>query len=154
LKIHREGTESRILPGVSVSLSFDFRLLAADSKMKTISLFSRMLVTGLFFAIGIGGIVSAGGWLKGWDSARQFSDGLFIAGALVFLIGLFIVLGGFTSRANFGIVYSQSAGDMPIFERTKQNVTEMLRGYRALAMCSITGGALALFSILVYQIFG
>ena len=113
-----------------------------------------MLGAGLLLAAAIGALVSAIGWLTGWNAARQFSDGLFVAGALVMILGAMAIVGGFTLRADFGVIYSQSAGDMSLFERTKQTVAEMVKGYRAVALGVIVGGWLILLSILVDQLFG
>lgn len=122
--------------------------------MKPMTLFLQMLWVGLLLALGIGAIVSLIGWLTGWMTARQFSDGLFLSAAVIVILGFLAIVGGITSRADFGIVYSQSAGDMSASERTRQMMTEIVRGYRVLVMSAIIGTFLVFFSILVYQIFG
>jgi hypothetical protein len=123
--------------------------------MKSITIFMQMLLTGFLIAAGLSGVISLIGWLAGgWASVRQFSDGLFISGAVVIILGIVSIVGGFTARADFGMVYSQSAGDMSSIERTRLMMADMIRGYRVVTMAAIIGGLLVIFSILIYQIFG
>ena len=45
-----------------------------------------------------------------WSNPVKFSNAFFTAGAILIILGLFSVAGGFMQRANFNITYSESAG--------------------------------------------
>jgi hypothetical protein len=110
----------------------------------------RMLGAGILAALCIGAGVTLYGWLRGWQTATQFSNGMFVSGAAVIILGVLTIVGGFTSRGNFAIMYSQSAGDAS----AKQMMVELLRGYNALIFSAITGITLVGLSILIYSLFG
>jgi len=114
----------------------------------------RMLTTGILAALGIGAVVALYGWLRGWQTAVQFSNGMFVAGAAVIILGGLAVVGGFTSRGNFAITYSQSVSAASGPERTKQMLVEILRGYNVLVFSVIAGITLIGLSILIYNLFG
>jgi hypothetical protein len=122
--------------------------------MRLITFFLQMLLVGFLIAAGLAGIISLIGWLAGWATARQYSDGLFLSGSVVIVAGIIAIVGGFTARTDFGMLYGQSAGNMSGFERTRGMMMEMIRGYRVLAMATIIGAALILISIVTYQLFG
>lgn len=109
---------------------------------------------GLLIALLIATGVALYGWLRGWQTATEYSNGMFISGSIVIILGVLAVAGGFTSRGNFGITYSQSAGDASIPDRTRQMIVDLLRGYNALAVSAVSGSALIGLSILIYNIFG
>jgi hypothetical protein len=113
-----------------------------------------MLSVGLLTALCISAGVGLYGWLRGWQTAVEFSNGMFIAGAGVILLGGLAIAGGFTSRGNFAIPYSRSASEASGPERTKQMMVEILRGYNALVFSSIAGVTLIGLSILIYTLFG
>ena len=113
-----------------------------------------MLGAGILAALCIGAGVVLYGWLRGWRTATQFSNGFFVSSAAVIILGVLTIVGGFTSRGNFAITYSQSAGDASGPERTKQMMVELLRGYNALIFSAITGITLVGLSILIYNLFG
>jgi hypothetical protein len=69
-------------------------------------------------------------------------------------LGGLTVVGGFTSRGNFAITYSQSASEASGAERTKQMMMEILRGYNALVFTVIAGITLIGLAILIYNLFG
>jgi hypothetical protein len=114
----------------------------------------RMLGAGIFAAISIGTGVALYGWLRGWETTTQFSNGMFVSGAAVIILGVLTIAGGFTSRGNFAITYSQSAGDSSGPDRAKQMILDILRGYNALVFSAITGTTLIVLSILIYNLFG
>jgi len=86
-----------------------------------------------------------------WDTATQFSDGFFFAGAILVALGLLSLLGGFAQRADFKIIYSQSAGDASLAERTKQMVNDIRQGQGMLILLVGAGLLLILISILIGQ---
>jgi hypothetical protein len=89
----------------------------------------RLLATTLIFAIIIGAIVACIGWLLRWHSTTQFSNAMFWSGAILIGFGLLSVMGGYLNRSSFGVLYSQSAGDMSMRERTQRWVTDATQGY-------------------------
>ena len=120
----------------------------------TSRLFRQILGAGMFAALCIGLGVALYGWLRGWQTATHYSNGLFVAGSAVIILGVLIIVGGFTSRGNFAMTYSQSVSDASTPDRTQQTIVDLLRGYNALAISAIAGIALIGLSILVYKIFG
>jgi hypothetical protein len=111
--------------------------------------FVRLFGTSALIAILIGLVVLGIGWLRGWHTPIQFSNGFFTAGALTVVIGLFSVMGGFSMRSDFKMLYSQSASDMSISDRTKLWVADITQGYGALILLSLTGMYLIGLAILV-----
>jgi putative Mn2+ efflux pump MntP len=93
------------------------------------------------------------GWTLKWNSNTQYSNGFFIAGTLLIVLGLLSVIGGFSLRADRFVVYSQSAGDMNTFERSKRWITDMVQSYNAFSILLLTGLYLIAFAILIPNIF-
>ncbi len=94
------------------------------------------------------------GFLSGWRSALQFSNGFFVTGAVVIILGLLAVWGGFTARGDFAITYAQSVSDMSQAERVRLWMLDSLRGYGALFVATLCGALLILLSILVHRLLG
>jgi len=115
--------------------------------------FLRMVGLTLLLALAIGAIVGCIGWLAGWKTGTQFSNGLFLPGALVIVAGLFSVMGGWGMRSDFRVVYSQSAGDMSVGERTKRWMADINQGYGAFVSLLLTGGFLVALAVLVGMIY-
>lgn len=93
------------------------------------------------------------GWLAGLRTATQFSNTFFVTGAILIILGLLSVAGGFMQRANFNIVYSQSAGDAPLVGRTKQMMADIQQGYGMLILLEASGVLFVAISILIGQLF-
>jgi len=113
----------------------------------------HMLVIIPAITIIVGGLTALIGWLAGWHTTIQFSNGLFVAGSAVGLLGLLAVLGTYRARASFGIQYSQSTSDMNLSERAKLWVKDINQGYNALIVGVVSGVLLIGFAILVDKIF-
>ncbi len=94
------------------------------------------------------------GWIAGWKTSLQYSNGYFITGAAVILLGMLSVIGNYQIRSNFGVQYSQSSGSMNLSERTRLWVADLRQGYNALIVCAISGGLLIGLAVLVDKIFG
>jgi hypothetical protein len=109
----------------------------------------RLAGTAALIAIIAGGSVLGIGWLRGWQTAIQFSNGFFAAGAIVLVLGFATVSGGFRMRSDFGVLYSQSAGDMSLSDRTKLWVADITQGYGALILLTFAGLLLIGVAILV-----
>ena len=115
--------------------------------------FLRLLGKTLFVAFGIGVLACGIGWALGWRTGAQFSNALFWPGCILIIIGILSVMGGYGMRSNFGTLYSQSAGDMSVSERTQRWVADMSQGYGAFIVLFLIGGFLIGLSILVGTIF-
>lgn len=100
-------------------------------------------------ALAVGAVAAIIGWILGWNSPRQFSDGLFWAGAVLMVLGLLSVLGGYGLRSNYGLQYGETAGVMSLAERTRRWATDVIQGYTALLYLVLSGGVLVGLSILV-----
>ena len=113
----------------------------------------QLLGRTFLISLGIGSVVLVIGWLSKWASATQFSDGFFWAGAILITIGSMSVVGGSRMRADGSILYSQSAGDMNTFERSKIWVSDTMQGYGAFTFLLLIGSYLMLFAILAANLF-
>lgn len=113
----------------------------------------RSLVKSLIISGVISALLGAAGLLLSWKTAVQFSNGFFWAGALLVIFGTLSIFGGYSMRSNFGVVYSQSAGDANILERTKQWIADTEHSYSFYALLLISGAILMLLSVLIDLIF-
>ena len=114
----------------------------------------RLFMVTFLLALAIGILVSAIGWLSGWGTFTQFSNGLFITGGLIVVIGLFSTLGGYDKRSDSFLSYAQSAGDMNLEERSRRMVTDMMQEYRAIVFLTLIGGFLIAMAIFVGSFLG
>jgi hypothetical protein len=121
---------------------------------KTVLRTLRRLSLGVLAALCIGAGIALYGWLRGWQTATQFSNALFVSGSAVIILGVLAIVGGFTSRGDFAITYSQSAGDASLPERTKQMMLDLLQGYNVLGFSGMIGVTLIGLSIFIYDVFG
>lgn len=115
---------------------------------------ARLLVVSLSIVMILGAAISLIGWITGWGASIQYCNGLFIAGAVLIVLGTLSVVGTYGQRASFGVQYSQSSGDMNLHERTSRWVSDITQGFNALIIGYISGGSLILVSILVDRVFG
>ena len=65
------------------------------------------------------------GFFLGWDQPVQYSNGFFIAGAIVVVLGFYSVAGGFAQRANFGMTYAESASQANIAARNQRTAADI-----------------------------
>lgn len=113
-----------------------------------------IFATGAVMAIVTALLTALLGLILGWQLAVQYSNGMFIAGSMVVILGVAAVWGGFTARGSFAITYAQSVSDMSIAERGKLWMLDSLRGYNAVVVSAISGLLLIGLSILIYSLFG
>jgi len=115
------------------------------------------LIHSLVKSLIICGIVSillvVMGLLLKWKSTIQFSNAFFWAGAILVIFGVLSIFGGYGMRSNFGVIYSQSAGDMNIVERTKQWIADTEQSYSIYILLLFSGVVLMLLSVLIGEIF-
>ena len=117
------------------------------------SLTRQMLIIIPIITFVIGSAVALIGWISGWQKSTQFSNGFFISGSAVGLLGLLTVLGGYRARSSFDIQFSQSTSDMNLSERTKLWINDLNQGYNALIVCIASGALLIGLAILVDKLF-
>jgi hypothetical protein len=125
----------------------------AGNKERIMIRILRLLAITFIVACAIGLVVASIGWLLHWNTTTQFSNGFFGAGAILIVLGLLSVLGGFGMRSDFKMLYSQSAGDMNTLERSKRWMADMTQGYGLFLFLLIPGVFLIGVSILVSNIF-
>ena len=114
----------------------------------------QMFVTGITCVPILGILVLLVGWIVGWHTATEFSNGMFVTGSAIIIFGLLSVWGGFTSRGSFAITYAQSTGDMSLAERAKLWTIDSLRGYNVIVVTTIIGLIMIGLAILIYNLFG
>ena len=114
----------------------------------------RVIAAGLAAGLAFGLVVGLFGWVSGWRSALEFSNGLFVAGSAIIIFGMLSAWGGFTSRGNFALTYTQTASDMSLAERAKWTAIEVMRGYNVVGTATVMGLALIALSVLTYTLFG
>ena len=85
---------------------------------------------------------------NGWETV-EYSNGMFIGGAVAIALAILSSFGSWGNRADFKQMYSQSAGDMSLADRSKLWVQDMTRGYNALLLMSIVGALLIGLSVLI-----
>jgi hypothetical protein len=117
------------------------------------SLRVRLPLTALGISLATVLIVTIIGLVKAW-ALVDFSNALFISGAVAITLAILSSFGGWGNRADFGQIYSQSAGDMSLAERSRLWVQDMTRGYNAVLLLSLVGALLIGLSILVGSFIG
>jgi ribose 1,5-bisphosphokinase PhnN len=65
------------------------------------------------------------------------------------IIGVVSVLGESKTRSDFKTIYSQSAGDASLADRTRQMMKDIRQGYGTLLLFAITAALLILISVLI-----
>jgi hypothetical protein len=112
------------------------------------SLWIRLPLTALGISALAALIVLVIGLINGWDPV-DYSNGMFIGGAVAIAFAILSSFGSWSNRADFKQIYSQSAGDMSLDERGRLWVQDMTRGYNAFLLMSIVGVLLIGLSILI-----
>ena len=97
-------------------------------------------------------IVVAIGLFSQWNTPVQYSNGFFIAGVLVIVIGVFSIAGGFEQRANFPIIYAESAGQASIAERAQRMMADINQRYGMLVLLAGAGILLIIISIAIHRL--
>ena len=69
------------------------------------------------------------------------------------VFGILSVMGGFSMHSNFGMLYSQSASDMNLRERTQRLAADMTQGYSTFIFLCLTGVFLIGLAVLIGSIF-
>ena len=74
--------------------------------------------------------------------------------AILIVIGILSVVGGFGMRSDFKMLYSQSAGDMNTLERSKRWIADMTQGYGLFLFLLLPGIYLIGVSIMIPNVLG
>ena len=112
------------------------------------SLRVRLPLTALIIALATALVVVIIGLFSGWDLI-EYSNAMFISGAVAIALAILSSFGGWGNRADFKQMYSQSAGDMSLAERSRLWVQDMTRGYNAVLLLSLVGVLLIGLSIMI-----
>jgi hypothetical protein len=99
----------------------------------------RILISAILFSFISGIVVSIIGFVLGWKTSAQFSDGFFWAGAICISIGFVNLMGMFSQRTVSGPQYSQSSVHLDMAERYKIWEADILHGYNLLAFLGTSG---------------
>jgi hypothetical protein len=79
------------------------------------------------------------GRLLQWEEPVKFSNGFFVAGSILTILGILSVGGGFLQRSNFGMLYAESAGQANLAERTQRMASDITQRYGSLIFLLVTG---------------
>lgn len=101
--------------------------------------FLRLAGRILATTAGIALLVVLMGYFLHWDNPVKYSNAFFWAGAILIIIGVFSVTGGFEQRGNFGITYTETAGNANIAERNQRMAADISQRYGTMIFLVITG---------------
>ena len=93
------------------------------------------------------------GNLLHWSQPTQYSNGFFVAGAIVIVLGVFSIAGGIAQRTNFDILYAETAGQAGIADRNQRTVSEITQRYGNMIFLLVTGLLLILIAVGIGQFF-
>ena len=120
-------------------------------KKKNVSILGLVgIVFGLTLLISL--VVIIVGLVLEWNSPVQFSNGFFGAGAVTLVLGILSVTGGFQQRADFPMVYAESAGAASISERAQRMMADINQRYGTMTFLISTGLLLIFISIGIHQL--
>ena len=99
----------------------------------------RILITAILLSIISGIAVMILGLILKWNSSTQFSNGLFVAGAIEISIGLLFIMGAQNERTVSGLHISQPGVYLNTTDRFKLWEAEITHGYNILALLGTSG---------------
>lgn len=114
-----------------------------------LQLAGKILLTTVLISLAI----YLAGNLLHWSQPAQYSNGFFIAGAIVIVMGVFSIAGGIAQRTNFDILYAETAGQAGIAERNQRTVSEITQRYGNMIFLLVTGLLLILIAVGIGQFF-
>lgn len=79
------------------------------------------------------------GYFLHWSGPVKFSNGFFAAGAILIVLGVLSITGGFAQRSNFGMLYAESAGQMNSAECAQRMAADITQRYGTLIFLVVTG---------------
>ena len=111
--------------------------------------FLRLAGKILATVAGIALVILLMGYFLHWDNPVKYSNAFFWAGAILIVIGVFSVTGGFEQRGNFGMTYAQTAGDANIAERNQRMAADITQRYGSMIFLVVTGILLIGVAVLI-----
>ena len=118
-------------------------------KHRFLRLAGKILVTTVLIALAV---FLVGSFLH-WNQPAQYSNGFFIAGAILIVLGVLSVAGGIAQRTNFDIVYAETVGQANIAERNQRTIAEITQRYGSMIYLFVTGLLLILIAVGIGQFF-
>ena len=113
----------------------------------------RLVGTMVALTLLISLIVTVVGLVLQWNTPAQFSNGFFIAGAILITLGTLTITGGFQQRGSFSITYAETASPASLSERGQRMMADINQRYGALILMTGTGLFLIAISIAIPQLF-
>ncbi len=92
------------------------------------------------------------GYLLHWSDPVKYSNGFFTAGAILIVLGVYSVVGGFAQRADYKMTYAESAGQANLAERNQRMAGEITQRYGTMIFLLVTGLLLILIAIGIGQL--
>lgn len=109
----------------------------------------KLLGTTFVVAFAIGIILSVIGMLLKWNSVTQFRLAFFWTGAILIVSGLLSVMMEFKMSIDFGVRYSQTTGDLNVFERSKRWIVDIIQEHGFFIFIFLTGTYFLVFAFLI-----
>jgi hypothetical protein len=109
----------------------------------------RLTGSAALIAVVVGLLVSSVGWLAGWRTANQFSNGLSGAGFIFLALGILSLAGGYRMRGGLRVPNRRPDSEFIPSERSRQSATDQIQGYNPLFLLAITGLILIGVSLLI-----
>jgi hypothetical protein len=106
---------------------------------------ARILETTLVISL----LILLVGFVYYWDSPVHYSNAFFFAGAILIVLGVFSVAGGFAQRSNFGITYVESAVQANLSEGGQRTSAGITQQYGVMIFLTITGLLLIGIAVLI-----
>ncbi len=106
---------------------------------KTSVHFLRLAGRILAADVGISLVVLLIGYFLHWTEPVTYSNAFFWAGAILIVLGVFTVAGGFQQRASFGIIYAETAGPAGVSERNQRMAADVMQRYGSMIFLIVTG---------------
>ncbi|MBV6395464.1 MAG: hypothetical protein HFACDABA_01040 [Anaerolineales bacterium] len=99
-------------------------------------------------------VVTALGWLVGWRTSTQFSNGFFILGAALAVFGAYSALSASKTRGKSGMSDAQSDNNASADGRNKRILADLAQGINTAYITTGIGLMLIVASILIPILFG
>jgi len=101
--------------------------------------FYRLIRLILGVTLAISALIVFIGYIYRWNEPVQFSNAFFAAGAIIIVLGVFSVTGGFAQRANFNTTYAESAGQTDLTERSQHIAAHITQRHGSTIFLLVTG---------------
>jgi len=99
-------------------------------------------------------VIAGVGWIIGWRTTTQFSNGFFLVGAAAAVFGAYSTLGGFGMRANPGVNVARTASPASLEERNRQSLKDKIATENFAIVMVVVGLLLIGVAVLIPNLFG